>query len=59
VARWMFHRGTISLSILVKAKIVRDANRAIAETRRRIEPSRFRRACRANGPFPLSYPEVF
>jgi hypothetical protein len=43
VARWMFHRGTISLSILVKAKIVRDANRAIAETRRRIEPSRFGR----------------
>ncbi len=43
VARWMFRRKTLSLTALVQAKIVRDANRAVAETGGRIEDSRFGR----------------
>jgi hypothetical protein len=43
VARWMYHRRTVSLTILVQAKIVRDANRAVIETSGRIEHSRFGR----------------
>lgn len=43
VARWMFHRKTVSLAALVQAKIVRDANRAVVETSGRIEHSRFGR----------------
>jgi hypothetical protein len=41
VARWMFRRKTLSLAALVRAKIVRDANRAVAETGGQIENSRF------------------
>jgi hypothetical protein len=41
VARWMFRRKTLSLTTLVQAKIVRDANRAVVETGGRIENSRF------------------
>jgi hypothetical protein len=43
VARWMFHRKTVSLAALVQAKIVRDANRAVVETGGRFEHSRFGR----------------
>jgi hypothetical protein len=41
VARWMYHRRKLSLSTLVEAKIVRDANRAVFETHGRFERSRF------------------
>jgi hypothetical protein len=41
VARWMYHRRTLSLTTLVQAKMVRDANRAVLETHGRIEQSRF------------------
>ncbi len=41
VARWMYHHKKLSLTTLVEAKIVRDANRAVFETRGRIERSRF------------------
>jgi hypothetical protein len=39
----MFRRKTVSLAALVQAKIVRDANRAVAETGGQIENSRFGR----------------
>jgi hypothetical protein len=41
VARWMYHQKRLSLEALVQAKLVRDANRAVLETKGRIELSRF------------------
>jgi hypothetical protein len=41
VARWMYHQKRLSLEALVQAKLVRDANRAVLETKGRIEHSRF------------------
>jgi hypothetical protein len=43
VARWMFSRGSISLEDLVRAKIVRDANRAVIQSNGHIEHSGFAR----------------
>lgn len=40
VARWMYRRGKISLDLLVQAKMVRDANRALSENEG-LEQSRF------------------
>jgi hypothetical protein len=40
VARWMYQRGKLSLSTLVQAKIVSEANRALSETHGRLEDSR-------------------
>jgi len=41
VARWMYHRRRLSLSVVIHAKIVREANRAVSETHGRVEESRF------------------
>ena len=41
VARWMYRRKKLTLEALVQAKMVRDANCAVLETRGRIEQSRF------------------
>lgn len=43
VARWMYRRRTISLNKLVQAKMVREANRALAQADGKIDDTPFAR----------------
>jgi hypothetical protein len=43
VAKWLYQRGTITLESVVRAKMVRQINRAVSETSGRLEQSRYGR----------------
>ncbi|MGY2807488.1 hypothetical protein ACVIHF_004218 [Bradyrhizobium sp. USDA 4506] len=43
VARWMYKRGSLTLESVIRAKMVRQVNRAVSETGGRLEQSRYGR----------------